>query len=188
MLVLFLLLTTTLVGTHAFIPLGGSRPQTPHLLHSSTTDEDGAFMDELRQRLGAGPFRLIDTTETTTKTTNPSLYYIIKIAHKGVHSIEYPQGSGNNVVLAFCDAAACRKFAASLREQSCFAPAVVRVDCEVITTMYVPPFSPLFLLCVGPGDRSNHPARLLSAPRSLLSHRTRRSRLNSSQTHCERDR
>jgi hypothetical protein len=57
--------------------------------------------------------------ETTTTTTTTSLF-----EGGGVHSIEYPIGSGKNVVLAFTNQLSCDKFVQSLREQHFFHPMV----------------------------------------------------------------
>jgi len=45
---------------------------------------------------------------------------------QGVHSIEYPKGSGSNVVLAFESKRACDKFAAMLKRQQFFEHPTVR--------------------------------------------------------------
>ena len=48
---------------------------------------------------------------------------------RGVHSIEYPPGSGSNVILAFESKLACRNFADLLRKQQFFDPSV-RILCS----------------------------------------------------------
>lgn len=101
----------------AFVPLHHRSHATTAPLAATTDDTN--FHADLRQRIGAGPFAGMLPTTTETKP----VYYILKLTH-GVHSIEYPHGSGNNVVLAFTQATGCRKFAATLKEQEFFDPEV----------------------------------------------------------------
>lgn len=44
--------------------------------------------------------------------------------NEGVHTIEFPKGSGNNVILAFESQTECNTFASALKEQNFFDPAV----------------------------------------------------------------
>ena len=48
--------------------------------------------------------------------------------NQGAHTIEYPKGSGINVLLAFESIDSCRKFAASLAEQNFVDPTVRRIS------------------------------------------------------------
>lgn len=93
-------------------------------------------MDELRQRIRAEqtkPFS--DVIGWKHSSVSPTLQkvetvYIVSFPKQrgglpcGVHSIEYPKGSGNNVILAFASKDACDKFAETLRAQHFFDPTV----------------------------------------------------------------
>lgn len=50
----------------------------------------------------------------------------------GVHAIEYPKGSGNNVVLAFTNEESCNKFAQSLRSQRFFHATTQKMSIEAL--------------------------------------------------------
>ena len=43
---------------------------------------------------------------------------------QGAHTIEYPRGSGSNVVLAFESRTSCKKFSSALKNQNFFDPTV----------------------------------------------------------------
>lgn len=106
--------------------------------------KDSFDMDELKQRIEAetNPFsdlflglqqqRGMSETRVKTPKSLPETVFIISFQQNGVldgvHSIEYPKGSGNNVVLAFESEHACEKFAASLRAQHFFDPKVRVAD------------------------------------------------------------
>ena len=51
---------------------------------------------------------------------------------EGVHSIEYPVGSGKNSILAFESERDCLEFASALREMDFFEPQVRKRDCVMI--------------------------------------------------------
>jgi hypothetical protein len=54
-------------------------------------------------------------------------------AQQGAHTIEFPKGSGNNVILAFESSAACHKFAQLLKQQHFFDPMVsFRKSCLIL--------------------------------------------------------
>ena len=99
-------------------------------------------MDELRKRIAAeftnNPYadmfgsKNVNYQHTHVKQQqqpkesshqHPESVYIIAF-EQGIHSIEYPKGSGNNVVLAFESQRACDKFAEHLRAQHFFDPMV----------------------------------------------------------------
>ena len=99
--------------------------------------EDSSFnMDELRKRIAAETSNayadMFENYSTNIKQRHepqrrPESVFIIAF-QQGIHSIEYPKGSGNNVVLAFERKDACDKFARDLRAQHFFDP-VVRDSC-----------------------------------------------------------
>jgi uncharacterized protein (DUF1330 family) len=109
-----------------------------------TFQKDSFDMDELRQRIRAEqtkPYSNI-ALQTSILNVHPTIQqpkvetvYIVSFQkcggvhggiqrRGGVHSIEYPKGSGNNVILAFASRDACEKFAESLRAQHFFDPTV----------------------------------------------------------------
>jgi hypothetical protein len=54
------------------------------------------------------------------------VHIVVFPSHDGAHTVEFPKGSGNNVILAFASEEACRKFAQSLEKQHFFDPMVRR--------------------------------------------------------------
>jgi Protein of unknown function (DUF3110) len=106
-----------------------------------TFQKDSFDMDELRQRIRAEqtkPFsnlglqQSIQKVHPTIRQQKVETVYIVSfqkcgvhgIQQRGVHSIEYPKGSGNNVILAFASRDACDKFAETLKAQHFFDPTV----------------------------------------------------------------
>jgi hypothetical protein len=90
-------------------------------------------MEELRQRIQQkykNP--LFDTHGDGDKEEQPQTVNIILFntgtEQQGAHSIEFPKGSGNNMILAFESKQACRKFADSLKEQNFFDPTVSEIN------------------------------------------------------------
>jgi Protein of unknown function (DUF3110) len=93
-------------------------------------------MDELKRRIDdeVNPFRGVfaqavqqqqqPRTPTTTNHDQQILHIIAFENNAGVHSIEYPKGSGCNTVLAFENEQACAEFASRLRAQQFFDPEV----------------------------------------------------------------
>jgi hypothetical protein len=49
---------------------------------------------------------------------------------EGVHTIEFPKGSGNNLILAFESRTECEKFSALLKDQNFFDPSPQEMDLE----------------------------------------------------------
>lgn len=86
--------------------------------YASYVPIEGAYMTKERQRNNERP--------------TPEKVHVVVIhagtINQGAHTIEYPKGSGNNVILAFESLEACRKFAASLEEQHLFADPTVRIQ------------------------------------------------------------
>jgi Protein of unknown function (DUF3110) len=52
------------------------------------------------------------------------VHIVVFPSHQGAHTVEFPKGSGNNVLLAFASEQACRNFARSLQKQNFFDPTV----------------------------------------------------------------
>lgn len=86
-------------------------------------------MNELRQRINQEyasyvPIEGAYSSSMTTKERRkqPDKVHVVVFQagtiNQGAHTIEYPKGSGNNVVMAFESIDACRKFAASLQAQN----------------------------------------------------------------------
>jgi hypothetical protein len=55
--------------------------------------------------------------------------------YQGAHTIEYPKGSGSNVILAFTSFEACHKFGQDLKKHDFFDP-TVSTDCTVFISLY----------------------------------------------------
>jgi Protein of unknown function (DUF3110) len=110
-------------------------------------DADEFNMDELKRRIDdeVNPFHgvfaqavhqqqqqplqqhqpIVPRTTTTTTHDQQQILHIIAFENNaGVHSIEYPKGSGCNTVLAFENETACAEFASRLRAQQFFDPEV----------------------------------------------------------------
>jgi len=64
--------------------------------------------------------------ERTSGSLRPENVHIIlfkpNTEEQGIHTIEYPKGSGNNIILAFESKVACDEFAATLKAQQFFDP------------------------------------------------------------------
>lgn len=128
-------------------------------LFDTASSKDSFDMDELKQRIiqaeQQSPFAdLFQGLQSTTgssaimstpqqqqqqKNEKPNTVYIVSFqqfgVQRGVHSIEYPKGSGNNVVLAFTSKKACDKFANTLRAQHFFDPTVRSCVCVCDTLL-----------------------------------------------------
>jgi len=93
-------------------------------------------MDELRQRIGQEyapslPIGGAKNNKMDGRERIPDQVYIVLFlagtAEQGAHTIEYPKGSGNNVMLAFESEEACHKFAISLKAQNFFRSSTLSV-------------------------------------------------------------
>lgn len=102
---------------------------------ASPSSDDHFDMKELEQRINeeysAALLPLGRTFGGTSKMLpKPETVYVVVFQpgtmNQGAHTIEYPQGSGNNVVLAFESFEASLKFAESLEEQKFVDPVVSR--------------------------------------------------------------
>lgn len=90
--------------------------------NSASSDGDVSFnMDELKRRIAddTNPFpQKFPIAQRTTEI----LHIIAFDNTAGVHSVEYPKGSGCNIILAFESLSACEEFASRLRAQHFFDP------------------------------------------------------------------
>lgn len=128
---LLLLLAST---TTAFVipmnqQLGSKRSTTTA---RNVVGKDHFDMEELRKRImkeeSTNPYQELFRTDEWEKRPKPDMVNIILFkpdtAEEGVHTIEYPKGSGSNVILAFESMKECGAFAAMLKAQQFFDPTV----------------------------------------------------------------
>ena len=129
----------------SFLPTA-RRPQASFMVRTGNVRrfavEDSFNMEELRKRIAAETSNayadMFENYSTNIKqryelTHKPESVFIITF-QRGIHSVEYPKGSGNNVVLAFESKEACDKFAKDLRAQHFFDP-MVRSYCTCRVTV-----------------------------------------------------
>jgi len=107
---------------------------------SSSGFSDHFDMDELRQRIHqeSYPYDKLFSSQHTNNNNNdndpkkPSEVHIIlfqpNTEDEGVHTIEYPKGSGHHIVLAFESKLECDLFAANLKEQHFLNPSPYQID------------------------------------------------------------
>jgi len=129
----FLALSSWIAPAGAFLAVRPQRliPIRTLNVRQLASSEDSFDMDELRKRIAAetsNPYAdMFESYPTHLKQKHepqkPEAVFIISF-QQGIHSIEYPKGSGNNVVLAFESKEACGKFAENLRAQHFFDPMV----------------------------------------------------------------
>lgn len=107
------------------------RTSFPQSLRQSLSDDDGSSsseemdMDVLRQRIEQQQsqyYDLIMADEQDGGATRPVNVFIIvfnpESDEQGVHAIEFPQGSGNNIILAFESEKDCTEFSDMLKQDS----------------------------------------------------------------------
>eukprot|EP00542_Grammatophora_oceanica_P012446 CAMPEP_0194041804 /NCGR_PEP_ID=MMETSP0009_2-20130614/13628_1 /TAXON_ID=210454 /ORGANISM="Grammatophora oceanica, Strain CCMP 410" /LENGTH=237 /DNA_ID=CAMNT_0038685413 /DNA_START=204 /DNA_END=917 /DNA_ORIENTATION=+ len=110
-----------------------TRTTTRRLQPSSTTTSlnvigvDKFDMDELKDRINAmkNPYAQLFDIDWTKRELPDTVHCILfnpGTDEEGIHTIEYPKGSGSNVLLAFESAKDCAYFAADLKEQKFFDP------------------------------------------------------------------
>lgn len=132
LLSMLFLLSAVYMTTSAFAPsFGARRPAATRLFgETSNKDSSSGFYDELKRRIveeTSNPYADL-FHGATVKHAYPGTVHIVSFQpgteNQGIHSIEYPKNSGNNVILAFESKAACDKFADDLRAQHFFDPTV----------------------------------------------------------------
>lgn len=91
-------------------------------------DDKDMDMDKLNERINTDPYsRLFATREWELRAKPKDVFVIVfkqDTEDEGVHSIEYPLGSGKNSVLGFESAQECILFAKVLKEMEFFDPTV----------------------------------------------------------------
>mmetsp|Transcript_2518 Transcript_2518/g.4003 ORF Transcript_2518/g.4003 Transcript_2518/m.4003 type:complete len:148 (+) Transcript_2518:499-942(+) len=132
-LVLFsLAATTTTASAAAFVPPHQQPPLWSFGRKSrrAVVGKDHFDMEELRHRIAeeSNPYQDLFKTKEWDQRAKPDFVNIILFkpdtAEEGVHTVEYPKGSGSNVILAFESMEECDAFAAMLKAQQFFDPAV----------------------------------------------------------------
>lgn len=95
-------------------------------------------MKELKQRIAdlTNPFH--DVFGYIWGRPKPSNVYVILFnpdtENEGVHTVEYPRGSGNNVILAFESEAECDSFSSVLKDQEFYEPFTQEVNLDFLET------------------------------------------------------
>jgi hypothetical protein len=125
-LILFFAATTV----SAFVP--GHQAFSSSRLSSrcSVVGKDHFDMEELRERMmkESNPYSNLFQTKEWEMRKKPEVVNIILFkpdtSEEGVHTVEFPKGSGNNVILAFESMKECGAFAAMLKAQQFFDPTV----------------------------------------------------------------
>jgi hypothetical protein len=106
----------------------GNRKQQQLSSRRSVVGKDHFDMEELRERLESNPYQDLFQTKEWEERSKPDVVNIILFkpdtSEEGVHTVEFPKGSGNNVILAFESMKECGAFAAMLKAQHFFDPAV----------------------------------------------------------------
>lgn len=97
--------------------------------------EHGFDMKELKQRINevANPYHELLSADWDMHERPEDVHIILfkpDTDEQGMHTIEYPKGSGSNFVLAFESKEACDKFAATLEAQNFGHPSPKRYDFE----------------------------------------------------------
>jgi Protein of unknown function (DUF3110) len=98
---------------------------TTFLLAKKTEKKSDSFdMKELKQRINEVTNPYHELFAAASLQERPEQVHVIwfkpNTEEQGVHTIEYPKGSGNNFVLAFESKEACDKFAKSLQQAQHF--------------------------------------------------------------------
>jgi Protein of unknown function (DUF3110) len=100
------------------------RPSTTSVFAKKTKKKSDSFdMKELKQRINevTNPYHELFAADHWSLEDRPEQVHVIwfkpNTDEQGVHTIEYPKGSGSNFVLAFESKEACDKFAESLQAQ-----------------------------------------------------------------------
>ena len=116
----------------AFVPASFARRQNSRL---SVLGDDHFDMEELRQRISQETSPQLFAPPPVQHHRPEQVHVILFNPHtkdEGMHTIEYPKGSGNNVILAFEDSNDCHKFAAMLRAQHFFHPQPQQMDLKTL--------------------------------------------------------
>jgi hypothetical protein len=126
-------LVLVLATAAAFAPAAfgrRARAVAGHGLFESQGNEDKFDIEELNRRIAelSNPYgKLFLTTEWDQRPKPSNVHIILFNPHtidEGVHTVEYPIGSGSNALLAFESADECANFAAVLKSQKFYDPIV----------------------------------------------------------------
>lgn len=128
-------------AANAFVPTNfGMRNPVSRL---NVAGEEYFDMHELRQRINketSMPYTDLFKTTEWDHRAKPAEVNIIFFKpdtdEEGVHTIEYPKGSGNNVILAFESMGECGRFATMLKKQNFYDPSVSQVLCVALSFGY----------------------------------------------------
>lgn len=109
-------------------------PSTQQFTYDDNDDDDEEedtedFMNSLtlqeKKQMAKEFFsRILDYDEEMRPEFVHIILFSVGTSREGAHSIEFPQGSGNNVLLAFEDELECGEFIEGLKEQDFFDPVV----------------------------------------------------------------
>ena len=111
-----------------------------HSSFRASNNHDRFDMDELRQRMEQemNPHRFILRGDNSIPHMPERVFVILfhpGTDRQGFHSIEFPKGSGNNLILAFESEVACHNFASMLKKQNFFEPEPQEFDLEYLKTV-----------------------------------------------------
>jgi hypothetical protein len=128
-----LLLVLATATAAAFAPAAFGRRThavAGHGLFESQENEDNIDIEELNRRIAdlSDPYGKLFRTTAWDQRPKPSNVHIILFnpdtIDEGVHTVEYPIGSGSNAILAFESADECANFATMLKSQNFYDPNV----------------------------------------------------------------
>lgn len=112
-----------------------AKKKSEHKAKNDYPFED-SLLDEWRHiRVSENPYNKLFTGDIPVQERPEHVYVILfnpETEQQGVHSVEYPKGSGSNYVLAFRSLAACQKFSASLRAQNFEDPRATRYRLDTL--------------------------------------------------------
>ena len=136
-----ILLATLLVASGAFVPNNANPFQKKHT-HGRVTSflssankndfgdddsfgffDDDEFEDRIPRKGDAFEF-IFDIDDDMKPEDVHIILFNPDTDREGVHTIEFPKGSGSNMILAFESRKECEQFSMSLREQQFFDPTV----------------------------------------------------------------
>lgn len=144
-----IVILTALVAASAFVPRHGNPFLTKHgyatnqrmALFSSANknnvgDESYGFFDEEEFKRIARQKESFEFIFDIDDDMKPEDVHIILFNpdtdREGVHTLEFPKGSGNNMILAFESKEECEQFSATLRDQKFFDPTPQEMKLEFL--------------------------------------------------------
>lgn len=134
------IIATSLAGANAFAPQIAKSTYRHTQLYSAIDknndggDEELGFFDEEEYRQIAREREAFQFIFDVDEDSKPDDVYIIlfnpETPNEGVHTLEFPKGSGNNMILAFESKAECEEFSEMLKEQQFFDPVTQEMNLE----------------------------------------------------------